>query len=115
MKKIFVVFGGHGQYEDREERMVRAFLSKEKAEKFMDLCQEQMGALSQKARATCCKKQEAADLFCALCGKKLVKIDFHKVTEDPTAYGLTADPSPHFTFGHNISYYVGEVDLDLEQ
>ena len=114
MKKIFVVFGTSGTYEDREERMVRAFLSMTKAEEFTTLCQEQVNALERRV-SSCCKEYELGDRFCSLCGKERMKINLHEVEENPTAYGLTADPAPHFTFGHNISYYVGEVDLDLEQ
>lgn len=40
MKKIFVVFGSTGEYEDYREWNVRAFLNKKQAEKFAIDCQQ---------------------------------------------------------------------------
>jgi hypothetical protein len=110
--KIHVVMSTSGAYEEREERMVRAFRTEERAAAFVVLCREQQDAALTRCKPMCCGEERYTP-FCPECGAKTGRIDPFDLSSDPAKYGLTADPKYHTRIGSDtVSYYVETVEME---
>jgi len=110
MKTIYIVFGSEGSYDDYHEWDIKAFISKDKAEQFVELLKEEAKRVIE-YNNTIGKKYPFPNNDGTLKDRKEKLSEYQRINELRRSE-ITENKYDSMTFEDNPEYNIKELELD---